>query len=245
MSKSADFPYLPAPFELERELLDQLSNHPGNQRCVVGRDELLLITHDVPRNGTPSRDALVFWRRQDEVWVDFSGTKGFRRLGDLLDRYTRAITEQQTLLDQAGSAAEVFKLARSAGPLARAAKNLATAIDQTLSNDEDNRELRSFRDRAREVERAADQANQDARLALEFWQVERVEKQQQAVEKLTRVATMLVFLMIASLPIFVFGAIASMNAGLSRAWFWVMLPIGLGGGAGLVYFLVRRIGLRP
>lgn len=245
MSKSADFPYLPAPFEPERELLDQLSNHPGNQRCVVGRDELLLITHDVPRNGTPVRDALVFWRRQDEVWVDFSGTKGFRKLGELLDRYTRAVTEQQTLLDQAGSAVEVFKLARAAGPLARAAKNLASAIDQTLSNDEDNRELRSFRDRAREVERAADQANQDARLALEFRQVERVEQQQQGVEKLTRVATLLVFLILASLPIFVFGAVASMNAGLSRGWFWVMLPLGLGGGAGLVYFLIRRSGLRP
>ncbi|QJE98439.1 hypothetical protein [Luteolibacter luteus] len=245
MSKSPDFPYLPAPFELERELLDQLSNHPGNQRCVVGRDELLLITHDVPRGGTPSRDALVFWRRQDEVWVDFSGTKGFRKLGELLDRYTRVITEQQTLLDQTTSAAAVFKLARSAGPLARAAKNLATAIDQTLSNDEDNRELRSYRDRAREVERAADQANQDARLALEFQQVELVEKQQQSIDKLTRVATMLVFLMIAAFPIFIFGAVGSMNGGLSRVWFWLFLIAGLGGGAGLVYFLIRRIGLRP
>jgi hypothetical protein len=245
MSKSPDFPYLPAPFELERELLDQLSSHPGNQRCVVGRDELLLIAHDVPKEGTPSRDALVFWRRQDEVWVDFSGNKGFRKLGDLLDRYTRAITEQRTFLDQAATAAEVFKLARSAGPLARAAKNLATAIDQTLSNDEDNRELRSYRDRAREVERAADQANQDARLALEFRQVDRVEKQQQAVEKLTRVATVLLFLMIASFPIFVFGAVASMNGGLSRAWFWPLLLAGFGGGAALVYFLIRGIGLRP
>lgn len=244
MSKSADFPYLPAPFEPERELLDQLSNHPGNQRCVVGRDELLLITHDVPRAGTPSRDALVFWRRQDEVWVDFSGTKGFRKLGDLLDRYTRVITEQQTLLDQAGSASEVFKLARAAGPLARGAKNLATAIDQTLSNDEDNRELRSYRDRAREIERTAEQASQDARLALEFWQVERVEKQQQAVEKLTRTATWLIFLIVATFPIFLLGALASMRVDLSTAWFWLVLIAGIGGGGGLVYFLIRRSGLR-
>lgn len=245
MSKSSDFPYLPAPIEPERELLDQLSNHPGNQRCVVGRDELLLITHDVPKAGIPSRDALVFWRRQDEVWVDFSGTKGFRRLGDLLDRYTRAITEQQTLLDQVDSASAVFKLARAAGPLARAARNLATAIDQTLSNDEDNRELRSFRDRAREIERSADQANLDARLALEFWQVEGVEKQQLAIEKLTRVATLLVFLIVAALPILLLGAIFGMNVSISSVWFWLLLAAGIGAGVGLLSFLIRKTGLRP
>ena len=72
MSKCSDFPYLPAHFEPEEEILDQLSNRPGNQRCVVGRDELLLVVHEVPKPGIPEREPVLFWRKVSGRSANFS-----------------------------------------------------------------------------------------------------------------------------------------------------------------------------
>ena len=55
------------------------------------------------------------------------------------------------------------------------------AIDHASSQDEDNRELKSYRDRVRELERAAEQLNHDARLTMEYWKAERGEEQQEGV----------------------------------------------------------------
>ena len=245
MSKCSDFPYLPSSFDPEDEVLDQLSNRPGNQRCVVGRDELLLVVHEVPKAGIPEREPLIFWRRQDESWVDYSGGRGLKRLADLLERYTKVIVEHENVIDEADTAAEIFALARMTSPLARASRNLAIAIEQTLANDEDNRELRSFRDRARELERASDQLNQDARLTLEFWKAERGEEQQASADKLNKIAFRLNLLAGAFLPLVALGGIFGMNVKLPdfvQGWFWVIVCGGLTVGAVIVYLVSRKTG---
>ena len=245
MSKCADFPYLPSGFELEDELSDQLSNRPGNQRCVIGRDELLLVVHDVPKPGVTEREPLIFWRRSDDLWVDYAGGKGLKRLSDLLDRYSKAIDENVELIEEADTAAEVFALARAAGPLARASRNLAIAIEQTLVNDEDSRELKSFRDRSREIERAADQLNQDARLTLEYWKAERSEEQQASAEKLNKIAFRLNLLAGFFLPLVALGGMFGMNVKLPEfvsGWFWVIFFGGLTTGGILVWMVSRKTG---
>lgn len=242
MSKCSDFPYLPTSFELEAELLDQLSNRPGNQRCVVGRDELLLVVHEVPKAGVPERETLIFWRRQDESWLDYAAGRGLKRLGDLLDRYARIIDEQEELLEKVDTAADVFALARMSGPLARASRNLALAIEQTLNHDEDNRELRSYRDRARELERAAEQFNHDARLTLEFWMAEHSEQQQESAEKLNKIAFRLNLLAGFFLPLAAIGGIFGMNVAIpsfTQGLFWPIFLGGLAIGGVVVWWVIR------
>lgn len=245
MSKCSDFPYLPPHFELEDEILDQLSNRPGNQRCVVGRDELLLVVHEVPKGGVPEREPLIFWRRSDGAWIDYAGGKGLRRLGELLDRYTKLIDEQEEIINEADTAEEIFTLARIAGPLARATRNLVVAIEQTLAQDEDTKELRSFRDRAREVERAADQLNQDARLTLEYWKAERSEEQQASAERLNKIAFRLNLLAGFFLPLVALGGLFGMNVKLPefvQGWFWLIFFGGLTVGACLVWLVSNKTG---
>ena len=245
MSKCSDFPYLPQFFECEEELLDQLSNRPGNQRCVVGRDELLLVVHEVPEAGSPDRVPLIFWRRQDEQWIDNGGHKGLRKLGELLDRYTKLLDEKQDIIDEADTAQEIFDLARIAAPLGRASRNLALAIDQTLMHDEDNRELRSYRDRAREVERASEQLSHDARLTLEFWKAERSEEQQATAEKLNKIAFRLNLLAGFFLPLVALGGLFGMNVDLPDfvdGWFWIIFCGGLTLGGTLVWLVGRKTG---
>jgi len=243
MSKCSDFPYLPTCFDPEEELLDQLSNRPGNQRCVVGRDELLLVVHEVPKAGSPDREPLIFWRRQDESWLDYANSRGLKRLGDLLDRYAKILDEQEDVIDEADTAAEIFALARMTSPLARASRNLAVAIEQALANDEDNRDLRSYRDRARELERTAEQLNQDSRLTLEFWKAERSEEQQEAAEKLNLIAFRLNLLAGFFLPLVALGGIFGMNVklpGFVDGLFWLIVCGGLTTGGVLVWLVSRK-----
>lgn len=245
MSKCSDFPYLPSQLELEDEILDQLSNRPGNQRCVVGRDELLLVVHEVPKCGSPDREPLIFWRRSDGIWIDYAGGKGLRRLGDLIDRYVKLIDEQEDIINEADTAEEIFTLARIAGPLARSTRNLGIAIDQTLSQDEDTRELRSYRDRVREVERAAEQLNQDAKLTLEYWKAERSEEQQAAADKLNKIAFRLNLLAGFFLPLVALGGLFGMNVDLPdfvQGWFWLIFCGGLLTGGTLVWIVSRNTG---
>jgi Mg2+ and Co2+ transporter CorA len=245
MSKCADFPYLPSGFDLEEELLDQLSNRPGNQRCVIGRDELLLVVHEVPKPGVPERDPLFFWRRADETWQDYTGGKGLRRLGDLLERYAKVIDEKEELIEEADTAAEIFELVRAAAPLSRSSRNLMLAIDHTLAQDEDNRELRSYRDRIRELERAAEQLNHDARLTMEYWKAERGEEQQEAAEKLNKIAFRLNLLAGFFLPLVALGGLFGMNVKLPAfvdGWFWVIFFGGLVTGGTLVWLVGRKTG---
>jgi Mg2+ and Co2+ transporter CorA len=246
MSKCSDFPYLPQFFECEDELLDQLSSRPGNQRCVVGRDELLLVVHDVPKPGSPERDPIIFWRRADETWLDFGGRKGLGKLGELIDRYVKVIDALEDVVDEADTAQEIFDLARAAGPLARSTRNLALAIEQTMAQDEDTRELRTYRDRARELERAAEQLTQDARLTMEFWQAERSEEQQKSAERLNKIAFRLNLLAGLFLPLVAIGGLFGMNVDLpdiaehSKAWFWIVVCGGLVSGGMMVWLVSHK-----
>jgi Mg2+ and Co2+ transporter CorA len=245
MSTCADFPYLPPGFSLEEDLLDQLSNRPGNQRCVVGRDELLLVVHEVPKPGVPERDPLIFWRRGEGAWLDYAGGKGLRRLGDLLDRYAKVIDDKEELIEEADTAAEIFELVRAAAPLSRSSRNLMHAIDQAAAHDEDNRELKSYRDRIRELERAAEQLNHDARLTLEYWKAERGEAQQASAEKLNKIAFRLNLLAGFFLPLVALGGLFGMNVDLPdfvQGWFWVIFFGGLFTGGSLVWLVGRKTG---
>ncbi len=235
---------LPAHFEIEPELREQLSSRPGHQRCVDGAGELLLIVHDVPRAKIPERDALFFWKRHDGTWMQESGS-GLSALHDLLDRYAKAIDVHEEVIDEADTAAEIFRILRHSGPLCRSSRNLVVALDQVLLIDPEDREIRGFRDRAKEIERAADLLNTDGRLALEFWRAERAEEQARSGARLNRIAFRLNLLAGFFLPLVALGGLFGMNVDLPefvKPMFWVILSSGLLVGAVLLFLVGRQTG---
>lgn len=235
---------LPGHYEVERELLEQFSNRPGHQRCVEGRDELLLVVHEVPQPGVPERDALYFWKRRDGRWTQ-SGGPGLSELGELLDRYAAAIDRHEELIDEADTAAEIFGILRHSGPLSRSSRNLVQALEQALAADHDDREIRTYRDRARELERAADLLHADARVTLEFWQAERSEEHSRASARLGRIAFRMNLLAGFFMPLMALSSLFGMNVGIpsfAQTLFWGILLLGMAIGGAILWLVGRKTG---
>lgn len=235
---------LPAHFEIEPELREQFSNRPGHQRCVEGRDELLLVIHEVPQPGIPEREACFFWKRRDGRWTQ-AGGPGLNELGELLDRYALAIDEHESGLDKVDTAAQIFGILRHAGPLARTTRNLVIALEQALAADLEDREIRAYRDRARELERAADLLNTDARVTLEFWQAERSEEQSRDSARLGKIAFRMNLLAGFFLPLMAFSGLFGMNVKIPEFMeplFWGIFVGGIATGGVLLWLVGRQTG---
>lgn len=241
MSANPDF-RLPAHFALERELLEQLSSRPGYQRCVDGDKELLLILHEVPEPGIPERRAHYFWKRADNRWMQ-AGGEGLSELGELLDRYAFAIDGHEEELDGVDSTAQLFPILRHSGPLSRSMRNLANTLEHTLSIDMDDRAVIELRDRARELERAAELLHIDAKMALDFLMAERAEAQADSTDRLNRIAFRLNLLAGFFLPLLALAGLFGMNVDLPqfiRPMFWVILLGGLVFGVALLYLVGHK-----
>ena len=234
---------LPTHFEIEAELREQISNRPGHQRCVEGRDELLLVVHEVPQAGIPEREAVFFWKRHGGRWSQPGGT-GLSELGELLERYALAIDGHQDSLDKVPTAAAaIFGVLRHSGPLARSTRNLALALEQALAADLEDREIRAYRDRARELDRAAELLNADARVALEYCQAARSEEQSLTAERLRKNAFRLNLLAGFFLPLMALGSWCGVNAKLPAVTGPLLAGIFLGGiatAALLPWFIGRQ-----
>jgi len=233
---------LPAHFEIEPELREQLSNRPGHQRCVEGRDELLLVVHEVPAAGVPEREAWFFWKRHDGRWTQPGGT-GLNELGELLDRYALVIDGHEATLAHVATAAEIGGVLRHAGALARSTRNLVVALEQALAAVLEDREMRAYRDRARELERAADLLHADARVALEMWQAACSEEQSRATRRLGKIAFRMNLLVGFFLPLMAFSGLFGMHpqiAALQDPWFWGIVAGGIATAALLLWLVARQ-----
>ncbi len=235
---------LPDRYEIETELREQLSGRPGHQRCVIGDGELLLVLHEVPQPKIPEREAIFFWKRRDGQWLQPSGD-GLADLSALLDRYAKAIDIHEEVIDEADTASEIFAILRHSGPLSRSTRNLVQALEQVLTSDPDDREIRGLRDRAREIERAADLLNNDAKVSLDFWRAMQSERHARSGARLNKIAFRLNLLAGFFLPLVALGGIFGMNVDLpdfAKPMFWGILFSGLTIGGLLLWFVAYKMG---
>lgn len=236
---------LPSHYQLEPELLEQLSGRPGHQRCVDGEGELLLVIHEVPVPGVPEREALFFWKRSDDQWVQPSGREGTQEIVELLERYAKAIDEHEETMNGADQAANLFAILRHSGPLVRSLRNMVTAFEQVMAIDEDDRAMMGILDRANELVRAAELLHSDGRMALEFLQAEQSEAHAESADRLNRIAFRLNLLAGFFLPLVAFAGLFGMNVDLPefvQPMFWGIFFGGLVIGLGLLYLVGYNTG---
>lgn len=235
---------LPAHYQLEPELLEQLSGRPGFQRCFDGKGELLVVVHDVPTAGVPERHPIFFWKRADDVWMQPSG-EGLSDFNKMLDRYAAIIDEYELKLEGAESAADLFPILRHSGPISRSLRNMAGVMEHVLSIDSDDRQIIALQDRVRELDRAAELLHTDGKIELEFLQAEQAEVQAESTERLNRIAFRLNLMAGFFLPLVAFAGLFGMNVDLPefiQPMFWVIFFGGLGIGLVLLYLVGHKTG---
>lgn len=233
---------LPEHYQIEPELAEQLSSRTGHQRCVVGTSELLLILHEVPQPGIPERQGIFFWRQHDGRWLQ-PGGPGLDELNALLDRYTRAIDDNEALLETTESNDQLFRILRHAGPLHRSMRNLVQALEQSLAQEPDDREIRNFRDRARELERASELLQNDARETMLFWQAEASEEHAKSADRLGQILFKLNLITGFFLPLVALGGLFGMNVDIPefiKGMFWLIFFASLGIGGLLLWYVSRN-----
>lgn len=234
---------LPTHFNLEPELRDQWGGRTGHQRCIEGHDELLLIVHNVPDGLVPGV-ALIFWRRHDGRWVQ-EGGPGIDEVDALLERYEDVISGHFAVVNRADAAEEIFMTQRHSAPLLRSVRDLIKALDQVLSFDPNDRAVRELRDRAREIELAADLLQADARVTLEFLRTRQGDELLRTTGRLNRIVDRLALLVLVFLPLAALGTFLAMSGTVPfvvKLLFWGVFGVGLLATASLLVPQVSRAG---
>lgn len=222
---------------------EQLGARPGHQRVIDGDGELLLVVHEVPQAGIPERQARFFWKTRQGTWLSDVEGREAGELHALLDRYARAIDQNEEKLEEAKVALEIFQILRHAAPLLRSLRNLVAALEDVLRIDADDREVLAARDRGKELERAAELLFTDARSTMEFYRAEKAEEHAESAEALSKIAFRLNLLAGFFLPLVAMGGLFGMNVDLpefTKGLFWVIVVGGLGTGAVLLWIVGRR-----
>jgi len=103
--------------------------------------------------------------------------------------------------------------------------------------------IRDLRDRAFELERAAELLQADARETLAFWQAEAAEQQARSSYRLGRILFKLNIVTGLFLPVVAFGGLLGMNVKIPIFLidaFWIIFAFALLTGAGLLWYISRE-----
>lgn len=214
----------------------RLGTHVGRQRLMEHDGHLLLILHEVPEPGIPERQGIFFWRDARGRWETNIHGQGLPELRALVDRYAARVDDLEAKFGAARSAKALFPVLRAITPLVRAAKHVHQVVQATREAVGQDRDIIDIRDRAGEVERAAELLESEARTALEFDIAENAEAQAERSRRLAVVGQRLNLLAAMFLPLTAVASIFGMNlpSGLEQTasplLFWVVLALGIGVG---------------
>ena len=175
---------LPPVWEVPREFRDRLGDQVGRQRAMKCDDHLLLILHDPPAPDESERDGQFFWRQPNGTWSSSKLGAGPQALEQHLDAFQELVNrfEEQDLA--AESATDYFTVLHGLAPIRRSTRNMHQALQQAREMCPEDRDLINFRDRAYQIERAADLLGNDAKTSLDFLIAKRTEDQAENSEQM-------------------------------------------------------------
>jgi hypothetical protein len=238
---------LPNAWTVPQGIRERLGDSPGRQRAMETDGHLLLVLHQPPTAEVPERVGRFFWRDPAGAWKSTHAGSGLQALKGHLDEFAAKIDKQEDALQDATRALELYHILRELTPLVRTTRNLHAALQQARELCPADRELIALRDRAGELERAAELAQQDAQAALDFQVAYHQELESQRSYEMAVATHRLNMLVALFFPIATLSTILGMNVvhGLETSpaphTFYVVLAVGLI--AGLV--LAIGVGRRP
>jgi Mg2+ and Co2+ transporter CorA len=239
---------LPPAWSLPDAIAGRLGEGAGRQRAMHHDDHLLLVAHEPPRPSDHERRARLFWRRPDGHWESSANGSGGAALHRLLEEYAARIDALEDRLQTADDADDYHTVLHEGTPLHRAVRNLHKALQAAREAVKADRELLVVRDRANDLERAAELLLSDAQVGLAYTTAKRSEEAARSGEALSRAGHRINLLAATFLPLTAIASVFGMQMqhGLETRWapwpFWIVLTIGLGVGFLLRGLIGRRRG---
>jgi hypothetical protein len=223
---------LPTTWKVPDVFRTRLGESAGRQRSMAADGHLLIVLHELPKATEHERTGRLFWREPDGQWKSNSQGAGIQALKRHLAEYADEVARLERQLDEAASAGEYFAVLQAVSPVYRAARNMHAALQQARELIPADRDLVLMRDRAVEIERAAELVHGDAKNGLDFTVARQSEEQAQRSYEMAVSAHRLNVLAAIFLPVATLSAIFGMNLehGLAiqdnPAIFWIVLAAG-------------------
>ena len=183
----------------------------GAQRAIAEAGHVLLVLHEPPKPGAQVREHAVFLRTPDGQWAYHGQPHGEAMLVALLDRYQKALDGNDAQYEDAQDASALFAVIERLRPLARAAANLAQALQKTRELVRQDKVVITARDQAQELSRNADLLLADAQLALNFHLAKQAEAQARAADAGQRAQQKLNLLAAFTFPTMALATVFGMN----------------------------------
>jgi hypothetical protein len=237
---------LPSAWTLPQQIRERLGDSAGRQRAMEAEDHLLLVLHQPPTPDDSERIGRYFWRDPTGAWKSTFAGSGLQALKSHLDEFAARIDKLEDALQDATQSTELYRILRELAPLARTSRNMHAALQQARELCPADRELIVLRDRANELERAAELAQHDAQAALDFQVAYHQELESQRSYEMAVASHRLNLLVALFFPIATISAMFGMNLahGLEGTpaphTFYLVLICGLVAGLILAFGVARR-----
>lgn len=205
----------------------------GAQRAIVADAHVLLVLHEPPVKSGGQRENAVFLRTPDRLWSYQGQPDGQVVMGQLLDRYQKAVDQSGRSYEKAHDAQRLFALIERLRPLKRASANALSALQTVRDAVPEDRDVITARDQAAEIARDLELLLADAQLGLSFQLARQAEAQTKAALANHHAQQKLNVLAALTLPAMTVGAVFGMNLhsgleNLGGLWFWAVFLLGLG-----------------
>lgn len=175
---------LPPTWVIPPAIRERLGDKVGRQRAMTADGHLLLVVHKPPKAGDNERLGRFFWRSPEGNWLSsdlgpgsVAIAKHLNEYSDLVERFDRQEENAQTVDD-------MFKIIEAMSPVQRSTRNLHSALQEARTLVAADRDLINFRDRAYEIERAAELLLGEVQTALEFALAKKTEEQTAAAHQM-------------------------------------------------------------
>lgn len=202
---------LPAAWELPTEIRARIGEKTGRQRAMLAEGHLLLVVHRLPRKNETDRAGRFLWRKPDGAWLSSDLGPGAGALAKHLGEYADVVERYDHLQDKAGGLDDYQAIIEGLAPIHRTIRNLHAALQDAREKAPEDRDLINARDRAYELERAAELLVGDARNDIEFLAARRSEEQAAAAHRMAVSAHRLNLLAAFFFPIAALTAIFGTN----------------------------------
>lgn len=202
---------IPDTWSIPHTIKQRMGERAGRQRAMEAEEHLLLVLHRVPKPGVPEREGVLFWRSPHGTWQTTGRGEGLNALQRHVETFAEAVDHLEAMYEKASDVTSYYRVIGAIVPIHRSASHLHAALQGAREMIADDRDIISLRDRAGEIERAAELLHADALNAVNFLVAQRSEELAESSHRLSLAGHRLNTVVTLLLPVTALAGVFGMN----------------------------------